>query len=88
MPRYKNNWEAEYHDPISDAEDTRQAALEAEMNAEIMVEIEICRRMEEDREFAEAEHRKHELEMAHLQALPSDYEDHYEDHYEDWNEGI
>jgi len=58
MPRYRADWESEYRDPISDAEDERQRELEERMNAEIMVEIELCRRMEEDREFAEAERRE------------------------------
>lgn len=50
MPRYTENWEAEYHDPISDAEEAKEAKLDAQLNFDIMHEIELCRLDEENEE--------------------------------------
>lgn len=55
MPRYTEDWESEYIDPISEAEDKKQAAIEERQNAEIMFDIELCRIEFERREFARAE---------------------------------
>ena len=66
MPKVKHDWKAEYTDPVSDAEDAKQKEIEERQNAEIMAEIELCRRMEEDEEFAKKvyEENRRELELA------------------------
>jgi len=50
MPKIRNDWEADYHDPISDAEEAKQKEWEERQNAEIMAEIELCRLEEENQE--------------------------------------
>lgn len=79
MPKYKQNWEADYHDPISDEEDRRQAELEEQLNAEIMAEIELCRRMEDDEEFAEKVRREAEMERALYYDLDEAEDQYWED---------
>ena len=76
MPRYKADWESEYHDPISDAEDAKQKAFDEYLDAQIMAEIEQCRLDEENAERNEVVHHYWQDEM--------DY-DPYDD-YNDYND--
>jgi predicted RNA-binding protein with PUA-like domain len=80
MPRYRDNWEAEYYDPISDAEDAEQEAMTAELDAEIMVEIDLCRLAEENEERNEALRLHWEIEKAVDAQFCDDYDDYDEDH--------
>lgn len=63
MPRYKTDWESEYHDPISDAEDAKEKAYNEYINAQIMAEIEQCRLDEENAERNEMVHQPWQDEM-------------------------
>lgn len=86
MPKYKQNWEAEYRDPISDEQARKQAELEEQLNAEIMLEIELCRRMEEDKEFAERERQAWERERMLDCSFYDDEDDYLDEDYRYWQE--
>lgn len=80
MPRYKENWEAEYYDPISDAEEAKEAELEAQLNGEIMHEIELCRLDEENEERWASLRKDWEADSAFYEAQDARYlkdVDHY-----------
>lgn len=53
MPRFRDDWESEYKDPISDAEDAKLAEEERRQNEEIMLDILQCEMDIENREFAD-----------------------------------
>jgi hypothetical protein len=77
VPKVRHDWEAEYTDPESEAEDAELQALAEELDGEIMREIDLCRQMEEDEEFArkvfEEARREREEQLGEL-LLDEDYE--------------
>lgn len=85
MPKIRNDWEDDYHDPISDAEEERQKAIEEKLNSEIMAEIELCRRMEEDEEFARREREYWDRELQ-LDTQYYDDEDYLDEDYRYWQD--
>ena len=50
---YKDDWESEYHDPISDEEERKLKEWEEQQNAEIMAEIQAIRDEEDAEERRE-----------------------------------
>jgi len=76
MPKMKSDWESEYRDPASDAEDVRQAEAAEKLTAAIMHEIQLCRQMEDDQDFEDSVSKDHEEQFIDDLLEDSDYE-HY-----------
>lgn len=62
MPKYTEDWEAEYFDPESIAADARDAAYAARLNQMIWAEIALCEKEIEDEEFAQRQRDQEEKE--------------------------
>jgi len=87
MPRIRDDWEADYHDPISDAEEARELEQEEREYREIMEDILLCHMMMEDEEFARRERAYWDRELQ-LDAQYYDDEDYLDEDYRYWQDHI